>query len=166
MRTLDSGGRKAGPTMVNNLALRLTAQQRSEQWALGRLTSRGRALLELLAVAEPLELSLLERLVPAGCLESLERAGLLRIDHHDRPVGVRLAQDRRTCVLEHVENELLTRREREVAALAARGLSNREIADLLVVSVRTIENQLYRVYAKLGLAGRAQLGAVLGRPGG
>lgn len=60
----------------------------------------------------------------------------------------------------------ITPREREVAGLAARGLSNREIADLLVLSVRTIENQLYRVYAKLGLAGRDQLGTALGRSAG
>jgi DNA-binding CsgD family transcriptional regulator len=51
----------------------------------------------------------------------------------------------------------LTRREREVADLAAQGLANREIADHLVVSVRTVENHLQRVYAKLGVSSRDQL---------
>ncbi|HEX7255385.1 MAG TPA: helix-turn-helix transcriptional regulator [Gaiellaceae bacterium] len=51
----------------------------------------------------------------------------------------------------------LSRREREVAELAARGLKSPEIAGLLVVSVRTVDNHLYRVYRKLGLTGRAEL---------
>ncbi|MFF0812433.1 helix-turn-helix transcriptional regulator [Streptomyces albogriseolus] len=55
----------------------------------------------------------------------------------------------------------LTTREREVAALAAGGLSNREIADRLVVSVRTVENHLHRVYHKLGVVQRAALAELL-----
>jgi DNA-binding CsgD family transcriptional regulator len=58
--------------------------------------------------------------------------------------------------------EELTRREHEVAGLAAQGRSNREIADQLVVSVRTVENHLQRVYAKLGVSSRDELGATLG----
>ncbi|WP_435133930.1 LuxR C-terminal-related transcriptional regulator [Actinacidiphila sp. bgisy144] len=56
----------------------------------------------------------------------------------------------------------LTAREREVAALAATGLSNRDIAGRLVVSVRTVENHLHRVYHKLGVTARAELARVLG----
>lgn len=51
----------------------------------------------------------------------------------------------------------LTRREREVATLAARGLASRAIADRLVVSVRTVENHLQRVYEKLGVSSRSEL---------
>ena len=51
----------------------------------------------------------------------------------------------------------LTRREREVVLLAARGLSSRAIADRLELSVRTVDNQLGRAYRKLGIAGRAEL---------
>jgi DNA-binding CsgD family transcriptional regulator len=40
---------------------------------------------------------------------------------------------------------LLTRRQREVTALAASGLSNREVAELLVTSVRTVEGHLFRL---------------------
>ena len=43
----------------------------------------------------------------------------------------------------------LTVREREIANLVAAGLSNREIADRLTVSVRTVEGHLYRACIKL-----------------
>jgi DNA-binding NarL/FixJ family response regulator len=51
----------------------------------------------------------------------------------------------------------LTPREREVAALVARGLSNRAIARELVITEATAERHLGNVFAKLGLASRAQL---------
>ncbi|HET7718603.1 MAG TPA: helix-turn-helix transcriptional regulator, partial [Acidimicrobiales bacterium] len=52
-------------------------------------------------------------------------------------------------------------REIEVAALAAAGMPNKEIASRLSVSVRTVENHLQRVYEKLGVARRADLGGAL-----
>ncbi|MGB9049838.1 MAG: helix-turn-helix transcriptional regulator, partial [Pseudonocardiaceae bacterium] len=55
----------------------------------------------------------------------------------------------------------LTQREREIVTLAASGLSNRQIADRLVVSVRTVEGHLYRACAKLGASDRAELAALL-----
>jgi ATP/maltotriose-dependent transcriptional regulator MalT len=51
----------------------------------------------------------------------------------------------------------LTSRELEIARLAAQGLASREIADRLVVSVRTVDSHLYRVYSKLGVTTRAGL---------
>ncbi len=55
----------------------------------------------------------------------------------------------------------LTRRELEVATLAARGLANEQIAERLVVSVRTVESHLYRSFAKLGIGGREELGPLM-----
>ncbi|TWE27693.1 LuxR C-terminal-related transcriptional regulator [Prauserella muralis] len=55
----------------------------------------------------------------------------------------------------------LTAREREVVTLAAQGLSNRDIARRLVLSVRTVEGHLYRVGTKLGVGDRAELAALL-----
>lgn len=52
---------------------------------------------------------------------------------------------------------LLTRRERDIVALAIRGLSDRQIAADLHVSVRTVEGHLYRSYAKLNIKGRDEL---------
>ncbi|MEV0608380.1 LuxR C-terminal-related transcriptional regulator [Polymorphospora rubra] len=58
----------------------------------------------------------------------------------------------------------LTPREREVAALAAAGLGNPEIAERLVLSVRTVENHLQRAYGKLGIRDRRELAAAIGAP--
>ncbi|MEO3855580.1 response regulator transcription factor [Acrocarpospora sp. B8E8] len=53
----------------------------------------------------------------------------------------------------------LTKREREITALVAAGLANREIAERLVVSERTVETHVSHVLGKLGLANRTQLTA-------
>ncbi len=55
----------------------------------------------------------------------------------------------------------LTGREREVALLAARGVASKEIAARLYLSTRTVDTHLARVYRKLGVAGREELGAAL-----
>ncbi|MGH3854369.1 MAG: AAA family ATPase [Pseudonocardiaceae bacterium] len=51
----------------------------------------------------------------------------------------------------------LTPRELEISRLAATGLSSREIAAQLVIAVRTVDNALGQVYAKLGIGGRDEL---------
>ena len=68
-----------------------------------------------------------------------------------RPVGLTLA----------LSPPELTRREREVAMLAARGLPSQAIATRLCLSVRTVETHLARVYTKLGIGGRAELAMAL-----
>jgi DNA-binding CsgD family transcriptional regulator len=56
----------------------------------------------------------------------------------------------------------LTSREREIARLAANGRSNKDIAERLVLSPRTVENHLERVYTKLGITSRRELATALG----
>jgi DNA-binding NarL/FixJ family response regulator len=56
----------------------------------------------------------------------------------------------------------LTKREREIAILAARGLAAKDIAERLFLSHRTVENHLQHVYDKTGATGRASLAEVLG----
>lgn len=53
---------------------------------------------------------------------------------------------------------VLTGREREIASLVAHGLSNRQIAERLVVSTRTVEGHIYRACQRLGLTDRTDLG--------
>lgn len=53
----------------------------------------------------------------------------------------------------------LSAREREVAMRIHRGNSNREIADELVLSVRTVDTHVQRILAKLGFSSRAQVAA-------
>ncbi len=54
---------------------------------------------------------------------------------------------------------VLTRRETEVAELVAQGLSNRAIADQLVVSQRTAETHIENILVKLGFSARSQIAA-------
>ena len=59
----------------------------------------------------------------------------------------------------------LSPREREVARLAADGLSNREIAEALFVTVKTVEWHLRHAFEKLGIDSRRRLPAMLARSG-
>ena len=59
--------------------------------------------------------------------------------------------------------ELLTRTERSVALLVARGMSNKEVAARLQVSSRTVETHLAHVFAKLAINSRVQLAASVAR---
>lgn len=60
--------------------------------------------------------------------------------------------------------DALTPSERRVAGLAGDGLTNREIAQQLFVTMATVETHLTRVYRKLDLAGREGIVAALERP--
>jgi DNA-binding NarL/FixJ family response regulator len=55
----------------------------------------------------------------------------------------------------------LTPQELQIAQMAAEGLSNREIAQMLYLSHRTVSSHLYRAFPKLGITSRAQLRRVL-----
>ncbi|MGW7428806.1 LuxR C-terminal-related transcriptional regulator [Streptomyces sp. NPDC054861] len=67
----------------------------------------------------------------------------------------------------HMMDELipLSRREREIALQASAGFSNKEIAEQLVLSVRTVDNHLYRVYRKLGVTNRRALRRMIDEQG-
>ena len=59
------------------------------------------------------------------------------------------------------EDGALSDREREVVALAAENLTDRQIAERLYLSVRTVNNHLQRVYTKLGISSRSELARAL-----
>lgn len=67
-----------------------------------------------------------------------------------------------TPALRQASEELpLTDREAEVVRLIGQGLSNREVAERLTLSVRTVESHIYRAMAKTGTASRDELAALL-----
>jgi DNA-binding CsgD family transcriptional regulator len=57
--------------------------------------------------------------------------------------------------------DLLTRREQEIAGHVAQGLTNRRIAEDLVISERTVDTHVQHILAKLGVANRVQLATLL-----
>ncbi len=59
--------------------------------------------------------------------------------------------------------ESLTPSERRVAEMAAEGPTNREIAQALFVTPKTVEVHLSSVYRKLGISARSQLSAALAK---
>jgi DNA-binding CsgD family transcriptional regulator len=58
---------------------------------------------------------------------------------------------------------VLTRREREIAELVSERLTNREIAERLFLSVRTVESHIYQARAKLNAGTRHELGVIVAR---
>ena len=74
-----------------------------------------------------------------------------------RRVIDRMAQQPTPRFADQTKLDQLTRREREVLELIARGLSNREIATALVVEESTIRTHVKRILMKLGLRDRVQV---------
>ncbi|UIX29086.1 LuxR family transcriptional regulator AbsR2 [Streptomyces sp. GQFP] len=109
--------------------------------------------------------------------ELLERRGLLlfaaeahaqAVPVHRDPRAARMSRSRamtlarrcqgaRTPALSALTLGELTTRQRQIVTLAAAGLSNREIADRLTLSIRTVGNHLYSAYTRLGASDRAAL---------
>jgi DNA-binding CsgD family transcriptional regulator len=86
----------------------------------------------------------------AARLEALAVAALSRCDGANTP-GIRAIEP----------TWRLTDREADVAELAARGMTSKDIADRLFVAVRTIDNHLRNIFAKLNITSRQELAAVL-----
>jgi DNA-binding CsgD family transcriptional regulator len=87
-----------------------------------------------------------------AALEIFERLG-------SPPWIDRARQDIGRLGLRHGGRHQLTAMERRVAELAATGLTNRQVASAAFVSPKTVEANLARVYGKLGIRSRAELGA-------
>jgi DNA-binding CsgD family transcriptional regulator len=81
------------------------------------------------------------------------------VEHARQELTAAGARPRRSAV---AGVEALTGAERRVSHLATDGLSNREIAQALFVTVKTVELHLTNSYRKLGVPGRSQLRAALG----
>ncbi|MCX5240486.1 LuxR C-terminal-related transcriptional regulator [Streptomyces prunicolor] len=93
------------------------------------------------------------RALLGDAFKSAYREGLeLTSDH-----AVAYALGERESVARPVLDSPLTRREAEVAELIAEGLTNQQIADRLVVALRTAEGHVERILSKLGFTSRSQV---------
>ena len=98
--------------------------------------------------------------------DAAARAGDLRGSRRMAQLGIATSSDvPEGAVADLAAPTPLTRREREIAGLAATGASSRDIAEQLYLSVRTVDNHLSRVYVKLGVRGRHELAELAGRLG-
>jgi DNA-binding CsgD family transcriptional regulator/tetratricopeptide (TPR) repeat protein len=77
--------------------------------------------------------------------------------------AARVEQERSRLGLSRSGGDRLTPTEMRVATLAAAGATNRAVATALAMSPKTVEAHLSRIYRKLGIRSRAQLGALAGQ---
>ncbi|MGB3326699.1 MAG: LuxR C-terminal-related transcriptional regulator [Mycolicibacterium fortuitum] len=68
-----------------------------------------------------------------------------------------------TPALRNPAGQPLTGRQREIVELVVAGLSNKQIAERLVMSVRSVEGHLYRACQRVGASSREQLAAIIRR---
>ena len=128
----------------------------------GAAVERARAQTELGAMLRRANRRTEARRLLLAALDTAHRAGARplvgRAETELRATGAKP----RKVVLTGLES--LTASERRVAELASEGLTNREIAQTLFVTVRTVEGHLTNVFRKLGLASREELGSALQAP--
>lgn len=86
------------------------------------------------------------------------RQAVAQRERCDHELGERFREGRFIAAAPSVH---LTRREQDIVELAVQGLTDREIAQRLMVSVRTVEGHLYRTYVKLGVRSREELESAL-----
>lgn len=134
----------------------------------GAQAAVGRALVAHERLEMPLELA--RTLLVKGILERRVRRRGLAKQSFERALeiferaGARLWEERTRQEMERLGLRRsspgeLTANERRVAELAAQGLTNRQVAAELFLSSKTVEANLSRVYRKLGIRSRAELGA-------
>ncbi len=131
--------------------------------------ARARDALELAGAADDFEAlgaMLLAAEAAAGAAEAFSRAG----DRRAATAALRRSSDlaaacegAATPGLFHTAAAVpLSDREREIVMLAANGLTSKDIAERLYLSVRTVNNHLQHAYTKLGVSSRAGLARALG----
>jgi len=101
----------------------------------------------------------LSRRADRGDIEqAVELAG--RAAHLAARLGMAPWRARAEALIERASpHDQLTRREREVAALVAEGITNRQIAEALFISERTAQTHVQHILNKLGFSSRSQIAA-------
>src|SRR6266851_2951892 len=160
-RALGRALRVAGLVRAREEGLAALDESVSVLRASPALLERGYSLVELGSALRRLGRRTAAREPLAEALELAARCGApplaARAREELKATGARPRRDWRTGV------EALTPSELRVARLALEGHSNREIAQLLYLTVKTIESHLAHVYDKLEIAGRADLASGLSR---
>jgi non-specific serine/threonine protein kinase len=158
----DIGGMGASLLGLGDLALRQGDQAAGRQYleeALARLAEGGQLVwyaVASLLLEQPAPAHLLDEIGPVA-IAGYWRAALGR----DMPPSIDLSARRTDVHLTIADTrppvgEALTPREREVLALVARHYSNRDVADELVLSIRTVERHVANIYTKIGVSSRRQ----------
>ena len=81
--------------------------------------------------------------------------GLAHLMHKGLEHGHLQGKDKQIIHTDRIQGTILTKSERDVLILVGRGLTNREIADTLYVSIGAVSTYLYRACTKLGVRKRA-----------
>jgi DNA-binding CsgD family transcriptional regulator len=169
---LDRQAQQLGLPSARARSLRLRGlAEAAEGQHVAAIGSLERALAEFGPLTQPLDQAIAEADL-GGCLRRAGRrraaAGRFRnaeaalIQLGAAPYLVRIRQELAACGLQPArgkaeDGERLTPAELAVARLVSHGKSNREVASELVLSAKTVEHHLGRIYQKLGIGSRTQL---------
>lgn len=91
------------------------------------------------------------------CIDSVHKGQIWANSRELEYVLEALATSRRISAVDAQGKQLLSKREQEVAALVADGLTNRQIADQLRLSEYTVKNYMFKIFEKLGVSTRVEL---------
>jgi DNA-binding CsgD family transcriptional regulator len=161
-RTLGVALRAAGLTDGGRRGIELLRQAVGVLEGSGARLEHARAMADLGAALRRAGQRAESRAVLQVALDLAHRCGAIALTERARTELVAAGGRPRRLVLSGFDS--LTPSERRVAQLAAGGLSNREIAQNLFITTRTVEGHLTHTYEKLAITSREQLPAALASP--
>ena len=163
-RTLGVALRAAGLTDGGRRGIELLRQAERVLEGSGARLEHARAMADLGAALRRAGQRAESREVLRPALDLAHRCGAIALTERTRTELIAAGGRPRRLVLSGLDS--LTPGERRVAQLAADGLSNRDIAQNLFITARTVEGHLTHAYQKLAITSREQLPAALTPPGG
>jgi DNA-binding CsgD family transcriptional regulator len=164
LRTLGVALRAAGLTDGGTRGIELLRQAASVLEGSGARLEHARAVADLGAALRRAGHRAESRDVLRVALDLAHRCGAIALTERTRIELLAAGGRPRRLVLSGLDS--LTSSERRIAQLAAAGLSNREIAQNLFITARTVEGHLTHAYQKLAITSREQLPAALVPPSG
>ena len=163
-RTLGVALRAAGLTEGGRRGIELLRQAVGVLEGSGARLEHARAMTDLGAALRRAGQRAESREILRPALDLAHRCGALALTERARTELIAAGGRPRRLVLSGLDS--LTPSERRVAQLAATGLSNRDIAQNLFITTRTVEGHLTHAYQKLAITSREQLPAALAPPDG